>query len=780
MRNRLMSATAALLLASASSALAQQKAAEPVAAPTLGTVTIGFQGSNASGDKARFERYQDLRNRQSVQIDLNKETEKYLFDLTARNLGNRDGFYGMGFQNGKLKMEVSFGSTPLNYGYNTRTPWAVATNGAEAVLTLDQATRLAIENKTLPSNLTGIPTTAAQAALPSVWREQANPFDLQSRRDTLHVGLTYAFTKDVEAELVVASHKRTGSMPIGAGFAFNNAAEIPVPLDDRTTEVEAGVAWATQQGMLRVGYERSMFSNTYNSVMWDNPIRATDWNGTKGTGWDPSGYSNGNGPARGRLATSPDNSLDTILATGLIKFAKRTSLSGNLALLSFKQDDTLIPWTTNPVIANSTVYASYPYLARLPRNTAEGKVKGVNASFVFNTRMHDKVNFTARYRYNKHDNQTTPFVLENTVRFDAVPEPFAGESEPYTITQNKFDADASFSVLPFASLKVGYGFDGGSKTYLVYRKLTDNTVRASFDTVGNQYVTLRALVEHTKRSGSQFHQEAITDPGGQPNSRLFDDAERNRDRATLLVTLTPTAFFDVTASYAMGKDDYEIGLNPQFGLLNNENKVVNVGFNVNPTDLVSFGINYGREKYSALQKSRNANPNSGVPGAYESWVDPNREWSLDTDETVNNFDVYLHLNRALPRTDIGFNYTLSDSDNAFVHSGPRIDAMKGNLILTPGDGKPCAAGVASCFEALPNVTNKWQRATFDVKYALTPKVGIGASVWYEKFDVSDFATIDLSNQAGQPRIDYLGEINTGYGNRPYKGTTGFLGVFYHF
>ena len=51
---------------------------------------------------------------------------------------------------------------------------------------------------------------------------------------------------------------------------------------------------------------------------------------------------------------------------------------------------------------------------------------------------------------------------------------------------------------------------------------------------------------------------------------------------------------------------------------------------------------------------------------------------------------------------------------------------------------------------------------------------------FEKLNIADFATVDLPNQAGTPRIDYLGEINTGYGNRPYKASTGFVRLLYLF
>jgi hypothetical protein len=98
--------------------------------------------------------------------------------------------------------------------------------------------------------------------------------------------------------------------------------------------------------------------------------------------------------------------------------------------------------------------------------------------------------------------------------------------------------------------------------------------------------------------------------------------------------------------------------------------------------------------------------------------------------------------------------------------------------LTPGDGRPCTAPLTSCFEPLPPVTNKWQRFLADVQYMFTQHAGLGIGYRYEKFDISDFATVDL--QPGTPRIDYLGGITTGYGNRPYKANTGFVRILYFF
>jgi len=165
------------------------------------------------------------------------------------------------------------------------------------------------------------------------------------------------------------------------------------------------------------------------------------------------------------------------------------------------------------------------------------------------------------------------------------------------------------------------------------------------------------------------------------------------------------------------------------------------------------------------------------PGATVDALMLLREKTVRTARTGN---AYFDLLQALKNTDIRFSYDFSDSDNAFVHSGPRIQAMASNVILTPGDSRPCSTGLTSCFEALPNVTNSWHRVTTDVKYFFTAKVGVGLAWYYEKFDASDFATIDLPGDPGTPRIDYLGEIATGYGVRPYKGNTATVRLLYKF
>ena len=160
---------------------------------------------------------------------------------------------------------------------------------------------------------------------------------------------------------------------------------------------------------------------------------------------------------------------------------------------------------------------------------------------------------------------------------------------------------------------------------------------------------------------------------------------------------------------------------------------------------MAMGVNYGRDDFSTYQKSRNANPPPDP-----SWTDPNRDWTLDNDEKVNNFDVYFDLLNMFKNTGIRFAYTYSDSDNALVLGGPRTVTLFNTI----------DANGFRTFEQLPNVTNDWQQFTIDLKYSFNAKIGFAVGYFYEKLGITDFATINLPG-TDQPRIDYLGGLTTG-------------------
>ena len=748
MRTRTIALIPALLMAFAGPAEAQQ----PTPAPTLfGTVDVGVRASNVDGDTARFQRYRDMRDQGAgFKFDIDRNGSDWALKTFARNVGYRDQRFHALAATSRLKLTFDWKQTPLFYGNTTATAYVEASPG---VFTLDPIARLAVQNGTA----IGIPRTPVQAQSASIYRGLASTFDLKSRRDTATFSLAYAATRELALKVEFNSYARSGSQPWGAAFGFSALPEVPLPLDNRTNNLMAGAEWANKKGMLRVAYEGSYFDNRIETLTWDNPLRATDYNQNPATvtGYDPNGYVTGNGAAQGRMALAPSNHANGINALGLVKLPSRSSLSATFGVVGMRQNAALIPWTSNAVIADPKVYASYPGLATLDRTTADADVRLINSSVNFNTKPNRYFGLTAKYRFFNRDDRTPLFSATDYVRLDAVPATGGGTTMPLNITRNTVNVDATITPMPYTAFRVGVGRDLLDHTR-AYSSLADTTYRASVHVTGHQYVGMRVLYEHTIRDASGFDAEVLAANGAQPASRWYDDASRTRDRATLLLDVTPAAFIGFNATAFVGNDDYN-DTNQQFGLLSNDNTGYTVGLSVAPARGVSFGANYGRERYTSLQKSRNA---SGPSDA--TWTDPTRDWNLDSDETVNTVNANVDLIRALPKTEIRLRYDWTDSDQGFLYGGPRIDAL---------------ASVGQ-FVPLPAVTNSWQRGTLDVRYFMTPKVGIGAAYWFDKYEVNDYQTLDLSN--GTPRTDYVGSLMLGYGYRPFTANTGFLSVFYAF
>lgn len=810
MRNRFVMLTAALALASATFAGAQTQApAQPTpapapapapagAAPYFGSIDFGARFTDTDGDAARFERYRDTRNGVYSAISLAKDTDTFMYDLDASQIGYRDQRYNFDYENRRLNFNFFFDSIPLNYLYDALTPW----DRGNTTLTLNTAARQQVQGPTNATNdgtavgvpcapgappaACGNPTQAGQArANRSIYNNLANAFDMQAKRETWGFGGTVFATRDVGVNLSFASTKKSGEMPWGASFSFNNANEIPIPLDNRTNDFSTGVEFVKPKGMVRVAWDGSWFSNSNQVLIWDNPIRATDFNNglaPPNGPYDPNGYSNGNGPSQGRMALSPDNSWQMFGATGLYKLARGTSINGTLQYRTMDQNGSLIPWTINPLIAQNSVYALFPGLATLPRSTAEAGASGLNALFNFTTRPWQRVSLQARYRYNERDMNTPVFDANEYVRFDAVPEDIEhGESEQFDVTRTNFDASATFSLFKYGSFRAGYGHEGYQREGRGFSDTGENTLRLSYDTMGLSFIGIRAALDYGQRRGDGFvlaGEDYESQLGGeQPGLRYYDEADRNRTKGSLMVSANPTDLMSIYLQFAAGKDEFladesvPVG-REQFGLLDQDFYSWNIGASLSPREDIAFGANYGYDKYSAQQKSRNANPPPDP-----SWTDPNRNWFLDHADAVNNLNLYLDLLN-VGGAGIRFGYDYSDSDGAYEHSGPRVDQFNAGI--------GCVAGVTDCFIPLPNVTNTWQRFSADVKFFFTRQVGAGVGLYYEKLDVEDFATIDSNGSVGftpatgSVRIDYLGEVMTGYMNRPYSGFSFFTRLLYRF
>lgn len=678
-------------------------------APSVGGIDFGYRGSSYSGDGARLQRLNDFRDGPMASgFHYKQAADTWALFATANNVGYRDQQYRAKYTMvGKAKANFDWTSNPL---FSEIATSLYSTSGSSSVVPAAVQQGLQAGTLTLKNAVT----------------QFGQPIDVQYRRDVANADFTYNATRDVDLKVAVRNTNRNGTTLQDFGFGNSpgnvRVLDQPVPVKDRTTDLNATAEWANKRGQFGVGYAVSWYNQSNPAYTFANPYRSTD--------------SATAGPAMGQAALWPSNDSNTVNVNGAVKFAGRSKAFGMVSYGVWSQNEPLVPNTVN------TALVSPP----LERTTAEAKADIATVMAGVNSRPIEDLTLDARYRFYDYSNKTAPFT--NTV----VTADFAigalTENEIAGYKRQSFDADASYAPHKYINLGVGYSYNFDQQDLRVYTKTGENTFRAQFDTTGNQYVTLRMKYEYSKRDSIDYNPENLPD-SEQPLMVQFDVAPRDRNRGTAILTVTPISTVAFNATYFVGRDKYPT---TYFGLRNNDNDGYSFGVDILPAPTVTFSVNGGRETYKAFQWSRTANPLSATDVTFN---DPRRDWNLTTKDGVTTFSSSLDLNKTLKKTDVRLSYDLSDGNTNYLYG--LVPAT--TLAITQYTIQP---------------KNRTQVAKVDATYFVTQRVGVGASYWYQQYSVQDFAL----NPALVGALALGSDLYNGYTYAPYKANTVFVRMTY--
>jgi MtrB/PioB family decaheme-associated outer membrane protein len=720
MRKRTMILFGALLLASAGHARAQQGEASgsdqwaPAAPttpglPSFGRVDFGFRGTDVDGDRARYNRFRDRRDGGLLDaFRFQRENATTIFRAEADNVGYRDQRFSGAFESiGRLKASFEWDQIPLFIHRDTRTLYTGIGTG---VLTIDDAIQQGIQSGaiTLDDVIGG-----------------ARQFEIRSRRDIGAFDLTYMANRDVDVKLSVTNARRSGNnlMSFGLGSNAGNMTtlEMAAPVDDRTTALKTGIEFANTRGLLSAGIDASWYDNSAPTLRFDNPLRATDVV---------------NGSSQGQGVLWPSNSAISFNVNGAYRLPGRSRARAAISFGRQSQDDLLVAPSVNTALVTPL----------LPRTTADAQANVLAMVYGFTSRAVKDLWLNARYRYYDYDNRTAPFVSTAVVGDWAVGTARIENQRP-SLTRRTLDLDASFTPeqLRYVSFNAGFTREDADRTFRIFESTAENAIRLSVDSVGSGVVTVRTIYQRSSREGSGFDPHILEEANEQPGMRHFDVANRDRDRVTAAIHVTPLPQAGFNASIGYGKDDYK---ESHFGLRDNRHNVYSLGMDFVPVEAVALYASYSREKFEAHQWSRTA-----APGA--QFVDPTRDWFLDQTDEVSTVAVGVDLLRALPRTEIRLGYDLMDGEATYVHGLPP------NTTLAPP-------------RVLPPLTSRLTTGRADVRYFLRQNVAFGVAYWYENYDVFDFSM----NPATINQLNLPAAVYAGYLYRPYTAHTGWLRVTY--
>ena len=727
MRNQISSLCAAIVTVVAAPVFGQTpspgqaatqptQAAEPAPGTQANRIDFGARISGVSGDPARWQRYRDLRDGPVVnRFDFAFDRNSWLLSLGGDHVGYRDQRYRIEAERpGRVQFRFLWDQIPLFISQDTLTLYSEERPGE---LRIDDAIQ------------TGIQAGAFTL------REAANtafPITTRTRRDNAVAELKVRASDATDVYLNFSTSNRSGNIPFGATFGFSNAIEVPLPIEQRTTNVGTGVEWANQNAMLRVSWDGSWYDNNTDALIWDNPLRITD---------SPTA-----GPLQGRMPEWPSNTFHTLSSAGSVKLPARSRLIGTVAFGWARQNETLMPHTINSALVSPPV----------PRTTAETSGQTASTYLAFNSRPVNRLTVSARHRFYQFDNDTPTFHRTGTVSYDTSARVGESESLYYSISRHTLDVDATTALGP-ASWKVGYGLQTGERTSRHWETTTEHAVRTSVDVVGQGPYSVRALYEHTRREGDGLDTHPLEEAGEQVTMRHFDIADRDRDRVSVIVTAAPHSMFDVIGSVAVGQDDFT---DEGIGLRDNSHQIFSIGVNLVPSEAWGTGISYSFEQYDALLNQRQAT-------ALTQAFSPAQRWDMDTDDRAHNILAHLDLPQLFEKTDVRLTYDYSDARTTFVYSLP-----SGSALAQP--------------EQLPPVTHTEHRAELGIVRQITNHWSFGVDYWFHTYDVEDFALGgDIDQGIAFPILEpgQTGAVNTvllNYLYRPFTGHTGIVRAIYSF
>jgi MtrB/PioB family decaheme-associated outer membrane protein len=719
----LITMTVALVPLTAGAQPAPPPTTPPAIRPWTGTFNFGVRGTTTEGDAARYERYRDLGDGLFLEgLRADGDRDGWLLNFAADHVGRRDQRYLANAERpGLFKSWFLWDQIPMLLSRSTRTLFTGVESGD---LEISDALQAQVQ--------------ATPAAIGPVFNQFGSVFETRTRRLIAEGGFSYDPNGDVTVSGKVRHTRREGTIPYGGSFGHSSLVELPAPTDHSLTAADAGAEFARDRLLLRVGYTGSFFHNDVTSVIFDNPFRVTDIAAT---------------PSRGRLTLPPSNSFMGLNGLASIRLPGRSRATAYLSAGRLTDaGDPLVPQTINSAVVTAPLF----------RTTVDGEAHTTAMNLTFVSRPSRYVDVNVNYRQYDYDNRTPEFLMTERVAYDnavSVANPPVA-TEPFGVVRHTFDAD--LKLIPRSGVSAGIGFTRleEERTHRIFESTTDNVVRVTADAVSNRLFTLRTKYEHAERRGTGIEEGEIelAAIGEQPGIRHFDIAARDRNRVTVLGSLTPASNLGVSVSIAAGKDDY---LQSLFGLRDNRHRIYGVGFDATPTDRVILTTSYSYERYNALSRSRQANP--GV-----QFTDASRNWATDATDLAHSIILTGDVLRIAPKVDLHVSYDFSRARARYEYiTGPVADRTLPEEVVVPTT-LPAPA-------ELPPTLSELQRGTVDLTYALARHLSIGMSYWFEQYRVNDF-TLDAD---ANPDLARGQALLIGYLYRPYTASTVWGRLIYH-
>lgn len=709
---------------------------------TSGSVTVGIQNLNLSGDKeSKFEEYQDgLREDITVeQLQLQGEKEDMHFNVEGRDISQKDqSFTAEGGQYGKYKLQLKWDEIIHNY-YNDAK--FLGTETAPGVWSVPDSTQNTLGAAFGPDSagLASEPTAGEKAILQD-FLAAAPTVDLKVEREKGEVNLLYSLyknfniragfsheSKDGYRAISTGAYNRTQTAPLGEAFRLYGL-ELPESIDYVTDVFSAGFDYRKDNWHVDLTYRYTSFSNKIGELTWDNPLLLTGVDNRPG------------GSALNRLDLPPDsNSHNLSLTGGMSDLPLNSKVTATLSRDNITQDDRFLPYTANTAVLDDA--GAVAAGLALPASNLDGDVTTTLFNLLLNSKPTNQLAVNLKYNYYDYKNDSRKITWDGyvgvgeTTWYDWDGNNGAGSNggvykgNPYTnrvpeYTRTKAGAEAAYKINKIFTVK-------GDYTNEKYDRNADRNADTKEDIFGgsvqikpSDWAMLRLGYHYANRDIDGTYTPEIGLAHEWDELRMFDQSERERDIYDAHLSLDPTDKLSLGFSLSYKNDDYDTNY---YGLQEGKGYIAGVDATYMLSDSVSVSAYYSRDDYKTKQKNRtktDATNNSALDFTIEE-----NDFNTALDDTTDTVGMNV-LVKLIPDT-----LTLS--------LGADYSKAKGKIDTTNPDYLAGTTTSGATAYAWPELKTEITELKADLNYQLTPQILTGLHYLYKRFQMDDFATDNL-------------------------------------
>ena len=391
------------------------------------------------------------------------------------------------------------------------------------------------------------------------WNTAPRLDEISQRWDIMRLFLKLSPTSDIDLNGEYTRIRKDGDRPFSMAFGSpgGNFLETLEPISQTIHDVRLRATLARETWQVQAGYGLSLFNQGVRSVVADNPCfglaAAVAAGGCAG---------DAAGPPAGRMSVEPDNVAHTFSLSAGVTLPMRTRLTANVSYSLRLQDESLLAHTINPALVS-------PALA-LPERTADRSAGVTLLNLHATTRPISPLTLSARYRlYDLNDMSSEPIFPGHVIndRSLVVEERTALK---WGYTRQNLDGDARWRFGPPVALTVGGGWERWDRVNHREAPRTDEVfAKAALDVTPVDWLVARFTYRPSFRRIDEYNtfahlQHAVLEEEpaavlAQSQSvqlRKFDEANRDRQAATLTLTFTPFETLSTTLIGEYSNDRY--------------------------------------------------------------------------------------------------------------------------------------------------------------------------------------------------------------------------------